>query len=534
MRSDWQDTEPPQWSTVTVVKGSPPRARSLHAGVVVNDTIYVHGGYDGSVRCNDFHRFSFSNSEWSLITPDGPSPSARDRHVAVAVGGSIFIFGGYDGTSRTNDLWEFDISSSRWKEVPPAGAVPTPRHSHSAVELSNSKLLIFGGYNGNYCNDLHEFCTIKKSWSLVETKGVPPKARYRTSLVSWGSSVFLFGGHDGSRHLNDLWQLEVEKGIWSKIETPGFSDISNFPVARDSHSAVVSGDRMVVFGGSSGVARNDLLVFDLRKLNWTELIANGSSNEASVACARFCHVGLVYKNDLIVFGGYDGQSRLADFKKLALGDPTRLDLPKATLAMDLQRLVGSSEYSDVTFIVEDMEIPAHRVLCSRSPYFRVMFDGRMSEGSQKHIKLPGVSRRAFLKVLQCVYSDEATLDSGDNFAPVLSIENSSEVTDKEGEGRICEDSSGNRLAFTMEVFMAADQFGVDRLKRLCEQEIVCGISVENAAAILQAADVHNAVALRGRCLDFILRHFDAVSKSAAFEDMAKNNVTLLLEVLKKR
>ena len=90
------------------------------------------------------------------------------------------------------------------------------------------------------------------------------------------------------------------------------------------------------------------------------------------------------------------------------------------------------------------------------------------------------------------------------------------------------------MKLAMEVFVAADQFGVERLKRLCEQLIVQAISIDNAADILQAADTHSALGLRGRCLEFMLRHFDAVSKSSGFEILAKDNVELLLEIIKKR
>ena len=40
----------------------------------------------------------------------------------------------------------------------------------------------------------------------------------------------------------------------------------------------------------------------------------------------------------------------------------------------------------------------------------------------------------------------------------------------------------------MDLFVAADQFGVERLKRLCEKKILTSINVDSVATILQAAD----------------------------------------------
>merc|ERR1712217_269188 len=90
------------------------------------------------------------------------------------------------------------------------------------------------------------------------------------------------------------------------------------------------------------------------------------------------------------------------------------------------------------------------------------------------------------------------------------------------------------LDIAMDLFVAADQFGVERLKRLCEKKILISINIDSAATILQAANMHIAHGLRQSCMDFILRNFDAVSKTAAFEEMGRSNVELVFEILKRR
>lgn len=74
----------------------------------------------------------------------------------------------------------------------------------------------------------------------------------------------------------------------------------------------------------------------------------------------------------------------------------------------------------------------------------------------------------------------------------------------------------------MELFIAADRFGIERLKSMCEQVIITNIDTENAEAILHASDIHNAASLREVALNFILHNFDhdQVSKSAAFEQLS--------------
>lgn len=79
-----------------------------------------------------------------------------------------------------------------------------------------------------------------------------------------------------------------------------------------------------------------------------------------------------------------------------------------------------------------------------------------------------------------------------------------------------------------------EQYGVDRLKRICESKMLGSLCVENAAGILHAADLHNATVLRDQCISFMLSNFDAVTKTAAFEEMGRTNVELVFELLKRR
>lgn len=86
----------------------------------------------------------------------------------------------------------------------------------------------------------------------------------------------------------------------------------------------------------------------------------------------------------------------------------------------------------------------------------------------------------------------------------------------------------------MELFEAADIFGIDRLKLMCEQTIMSNIDIENSAAIFHASDMHNAQSLRERAMNFILNNFDEITKTSGFEHLARANVDLVLEILKNR
>ena len=86
----------------------------------------------------------------------------------------------------------------------------------------------------------------------------------------------------------------------------------------------------------------------------------------------------------------------------------------------------------------------------------------------------------------------------------------------------------------MELFAAADLFDIPRLQAMCEKSMLKTIHVGNAASIFLTADLHSANTLRAKALKYILKHFELVSKSTSFEEMARSNVDLVVEILRQR
>lgn len=202
---------------------------------------------------------------------------------------------------------------------------------------------------------------------------------------------------------------------------------------------------------------------------------------------RFCHVGVVHNEALFVFGGYDGSLRLNDFIRF---DFTVYDLSfevaPSTLVSELRSLVDDETMSDVTFIVEGQPVYAHKLMLMRSSYFRALFLGEMMEANMSTVRIELVSHPIFLQVLEYLYTDQLRIP----------------------------------LESAMELFEAADLFCIPRLKTICEKRMLQSISVENAATIFHASDMHSALALRSKAKKYILSHFEEVSKTASFEGMS--------------
>ncbi|KAF0687591.1 Aste57867_20710 [Aphanomyces stellatus] len=479
------------WITVPCQNPSAaPCHRSLHVCAVHKDSMYVFGGYDGSNRVNDFFEYNFKRKVWAQVLAIGIPPTPRDRHVAVVYKDSFYVFAGFDGSSRVNDFIEFNFTTQKWSPVVVAsGMPPSPRHSHAAVVYDKS-MFVFGGYDGSYRNDFYEFNFDNCVWSQVAATGRFPRPRYRASLVTHKTTCILFGGHDGSRHLNDVHVFNFILRSWSMLLVEGPA-----PIPRDSHVAVTHGTSMYIFGGSTGSAMNDFHELNLESNVWQPMAFNGPPPGQ-----RFCHVGCVYDDSLAVFGGYDGSARLNDFKEFRFGEEVELDIPPPCLVTDLREMVNSNVMSDITFVVEGLPIYAHKILCLRCSYFKAMLTSEMLESRAREVVISDVRRSIFLAFLEYLYTDQVTVD----------------------------------VETAMELFVTADRYGVDRLKKICESKMLSSLCIENAASILHAADLHSATILRDRCIAFMLNNFDAVTKTNAFEEMGRINVDLVFELLKRR
>ncbi|GJM97720.1 hypothetical protein PR202_ga14669 [Eleusine coracana subsp. coracana] len=138
---------------------------------------------------------------------------------------------------------------------------------------------------------------------------------------------------------------------------------------------------------------------------------------------------------------------------------------------------------DVTFVVSGERVAAHRcVLAARSPVFMDELFGDMKETAAREVEVEDVEADVFRALVQFIYTDALPeeLDLDDD-----------------------EDTSTGK-AMAQHLLAAADRYGVERLKGLCEDMICADISVATAAASLALAKQHGCQKLKAKCMDFIV------------------------------
>jgi hypothetical protein len=140
---------------------------------------------------------------WSVAeVMDGTPPASRSLHAAAILNDVFYCFGGYDGASRVNTFHAFSFAEKRWSPVLPSAnsaGPPNPRDRHVAVAFGNS-FYVHGGFDGtSRVSDFWLFDLSSMCWNeVVVLDGRPPSPRHSHSAVVHGHSLYVYGGYDGS------------------------------------------------------------------------------------------------------------------------------------------------------------------------------------------------------------------------------------------------------------------------------------------------------------------------------------------------
>ncbi|XP_022081983.1 rho-related protein racA-like [Acanthaster planci] len=156
--------------------------------------------------------------------------------------------------------------------------------------------------------------------------------------------------------------------------------------------------------------------------------------------------------------------------------------------------------SDIRFKVEGATVYAHKVmLISRCEVMNGMFSGDFTESSKDEIRIEDVSLECFLALLEYLYTDHAPIEEGD----------------------------------AVGILVAADQYGQDRLRNLCELYISKGVDVTeehvDVIGLLHTAQMCNASQLAEWCLGLISRNFVAFQQRAEFKKLEGENLKYVTE-----
>ena len=407
-----------------------------------------------------------------------------------------------------------------------------------AFHLQDQYLIVFGGTVGNSFSGrrvLNDVCVLvahpsfgrscmdvkyEFAWIQVRIDGLefrPLPRLYHTSTILRHSSrtVMIVYGGVGERLFNDfscldLSHLREKKSIkWIKTTVRG-----TVPEGRHHHNAVaVSDNQFYILGGKRDYTHNDLYMITLQSINYNlsdigvEMSCEKVRTSGSALPTNLSFNSTIFSkaaNKILIFGGqtklrgnsgnsYNGMHEIA-FPSISDQGDRQYDInpvlstvedfgefpcvvfPTLDFGEDMIRLLKCSWFSDVEFEViadshsvegeaanlkaEYVRVKAHKsILIARSERFKALLLGGMSESTQgtKPIVLHGIRESVFKALLIYLYSDTLLTEIRNDYQLI------------------------------MELYVAANEYTLSRLIRLCEGILLNLLQIENAAEFLEFA-----------------------------------------------
>ncbi|XP_076906911.1 BTB/POZ and MATH domain-containing protein 3-like [Bidens hawaiensis] len=186
-----------------------------------------------------------------------------------------------------------------------------------------------------------------------------------------------------------------------------------------------------------------------------------------------------------------------------------ISIPPSDMGESLKSLLETETGCDIVFRVGDETFKAHKlILAARSPVFKAQFFGLVGNPNMDEVVLEDIEPSIFKAMLYFIYSDT--------------------LLDSQLMGSMSKSTSTNII---QHLLAAADRFGLDRLKQLCEAKLCGEVNVDTVATTLSLADQHRCSQLKTICLKFASANLGAVMQTEGFKYVEETCPLLLSELL---
>ncbi|HEV7903226.1 MAG TPA: Ig-like domain-containing protein, partial [Pyrinomonadaceae bacterium] len=239
------------WRPVTT-SGAPVN-RSYFTGVWTGTEMIIWGGQSNDATLqNTGGRYNPSTDTWRPTNTSG-APQARYIHTAVWTGSEMIVWGGSgEGLTHFNTGGRYNPANDTWRPTSTVGA-PEPRRFHTAV-WTGAEMIVWGGRIGDYNDSDGLFNTGGRynpstdAWTPTTTAGAPTP-RFKHSAVWTGELMIVWGGiaqnafmgFTGSTNTGGRYQPQTN--AWTPTST------LRAPGRRHEHIAFWTGTGMLVWGG---------------------------------------------------------------------------------------------------------------------------------------------------------------------------------------------------------------------------------------------------------------------------------------------
>ncbi|CAK5197321.1 unnamed protein product [Aphanomyces euteiches] len=241
----------------------------------------------------------------SIAAGSMPSLSvSRVGHASVIRENRVFIIGGQGptatNTGRLSDLVLLDTVSNQLSLSMPLTLPARMYHSAVSHPIHRDAVVVFGG-RASPSKAFGELWLVNSNGESVqlEAAGSAPDARWSHTSVLVGNKMIVFGGRNASHVFNDVYILSFES------TPPTWRAVGSVDLGRFRHAAVAVQKQVFVFGGyqnldsSHEIDMNSCQVFDTVTETWSTQTLKGDVPSPRASAA----VCVIEEQHVVLTGG---------------------------------------------------------------------------------------------------------------------------------------------------------------------------------------------------------------------------------------
>jgi len=280
------------WTATTLTNA--PSPRGFHTAVWTGTEMIVWGGFDEPNNFNSGGRYNPATDSW-IATSTTNAPAPRYYHTAIWTGNQMIVWGGSNGTNYFNSGGKYNPVTDSWIATATDNA-PSARVFHTAV-WTGSQMIVWGGDAPAIANSGGRYDPSTDIWIATSTTNAPT-ARAVHSAVWTGFEMIVWGGTDGTITFGDGAKYNPSTDSWTATR------LTNEPSGVEGHTAVWTGNEMIVWGGDGPCSELLCVTNGGARYNpTTDSWVYTSITNAPVA--RAFHTAVWTGNEMIVWGGAD-------------------------------------------------------------------------------------------------------------------------------------------------------------------------------------------------------------------------------------
>jgi N-acetylneuraminic acid mutarotase len=261
-----------------------PSPRFLTTAVWTGTEMIIWGGNDfGISLLYTGGRYNPSTNIWTPTSVTGRIPEGRFGHTAVWTGTEMIVWGGEDEMNTLNSGARYDPSANSWVLTSTGAGVPEARTWHSAVWADN-QMIVWGGitHMNDVTNTGGKYNPATNTWTATSTSGAPEGREHHTAVWT-GTEMIVWGGENNEPSGTEAYRISTNcaarpsipninwAGASNRLNIPvgpvvydtggrynpstnswAETSLTNVPKARTDHTAVWTGNEMIVWGGDDG------------------------------------------------------------------------------------------------------------------------------------------------------------------------------------------------------------------------------------------------------------------------------------------